>query len=234
VRRADGSVYREWELDTGDGPIRASSFVNTPPPIISDLLSKATAEHDSHNYDRATEYLRQAYSEIAQTGFDYGISTFLRLPLYLQKAGRGTEAWGEFNRLLLHRYPCHGDDAAMVPMDHSRVYDKMRLFLQREGECDLAVVYGLLSHVTFAQSMSRQGRRSEARSRVSHEEIRDCAEKLLKKANRCKLLDGVVSLIRLQTKRLSNLDVEAIKRELCGLLHVADSYPQQPAGVSEE
>src|SRR5258708_2090283 len=98
----------------------------------SELLKQATRERDEGNLDAAVETLRRAYGEIAQSYVAYSVDTFLRLPLYLQKAGRNDEAWREFNLLLTRGFPNQIQNLELLPMEHSQIFDKMRLFLQRE------------------------------------------------------------------------------------------------------
>ena len=81
--------------------------------------------------------LREAYRKIERGTITYPIDTYLRLPLFLFEAGHRDEAWMEYNRLLIDGI--HGDSPNVVPMNRSRVYDKMRLMLQKEGKTEYAV-----------------------------------------------------------------------------------------------
>ena len=65
-----------------------------------ELLRDATQKKDEKNLDGAIASLREAYKLMAQSTISYPIETFLRLPLYLQQAGRYAESIQEFERLL--------------------------------------------------------------------------------------------------------------------------------------
>ena len=117
---------------------------------ISALLNEATAKKGNGEIDEAIKLLREAYSEIAQTNIDYTVTTFLRLPLYLQEAKRNDEAWREFNLLLTVGYPNQLQTPGAIENDESIIYDKMRLFLQREDNNTLAIQYGILSYLSSA------------------------------------------------------------------------------------
>lgn len=88
----------------------------------SELLKEATARHDRKDFDGATRCLRDAYAVMAGSSTTYPVATFLRLPLYLQKAGRYDEALLEFESLMRR---CDHRDRVVVK-------DKMRLAAERE------------------------------------------------------------------------------------------------------
>jgi len=67
---------------------------------------------------------------------EYGVLEYLRLPLFLQKAGRMPEAMIEFGKLLKQFDRAH---------DLEVIYDKLRLAHQREKLHDRAVKYGALT-----------------------------------------------------------------------------------------
>ncbi|MEA3436837.1 MAG: hypothetical protein U9R43_10270, partial [Thermodesulfobacteriota bacterium] len=137
----------------------------------SKLLKEATAAKQSGNIDEAISLLRAAYKVISKGDIDYGIKTFLRLPLYLQEAKRQEEAWTEFNNLLVKGIPNQSNDPQLVPMNHSEIYDKMRLYLQREGRNSEAVKFGIFSHFSWATGLFLQKRKSEFKGFVSAEAL---------------------------------------------------------------
>lgn len=114
------------------------------------LLKKATSKKKEGDFDNAIKLLKLAYKEISKGPMVYPVDTFLRLPLYLQAAKRNDEAWREFNFLLTKGYPNQMSDLEFIPMDHSIIYDKMRLFLQREGKPELAIKFGIFSFLSWA------------------------------------------------------------------------------------
>jgi hypothetical protein len=110
------------------------------------LLKEATEKKDSGNIDEAIDLLHKAYKEISKSNIIYPVDTFLRLPLYLQQANKPDEAWKEFDNLLKNGYHNQMSITFLIKSDESKIYDKMRLFLQREKRMDEAVAYGLLSY----------------------------------------------------------------------------------------
>jgi len=145
------------------------------------LLKKATEFQKKGEMEKAIRLLRQAYTEIERSKIIYPVQTFLRLPMYLQEHRKTDEAWGEFNRLIMEGYPNQMKDPGLIPMDHSIIYDKMRLFLQREGKNDLAVRFGIFSHIYWAIGLHKQARRRELEEQLSSEALRELVQKLLKK-----------------------------------------------------
>lgn len=64
------------------------------------LLKEATSKHDSKDLTGAIACLRDAYGLLEQSPLSYPVATYLRLPLYLQKAGRFEEAMESFAILM--------------------------------------------------------------------------------------------------------------------------------------
>lgn len=166
----------------------------------SKLLKKATSAKKSGNLDEAISLLRKAYKAISKNDLDYGVKTFLRLPLLLQEAGRLEEAWDEFHRLLTTGYPNQSKDPQLVPMNHSEIYDKLRLFLQREERNDEAIKYGIFSHLSWASGLYLQKRRDEFKDFIAAETIDDIVMKLLKKAKKANLSEKVSNLVKHEIK----------------------------------
>lgn len=86
------------------------------------LLKEATALKRLKRYDDAVAMLRRAYD--APTECPMMIQERLRLPMYLQLAGRNDEAWDELNRLNVQYV-----DQFSQPV----IANQMRVFLQKEG-----------------------------------------------------------------------------------------------------
>jgi len=167
----------------------------------SELLKEATAQKQNGNFDKAVELLRAAYDEIAKTDIQYDVKVFLRLPLYLQKAKRNDEAWREFNLLITHGFPNQPTGEAAYESIKSTIYDKMRLFLQREGRNKLAINYGIFSYLADLKGRYLSGQEDELFMQYfnqysTDDRIDEIVGKLVKKANK-----------------------EDIKEELCVLVH---------------
>ena len=177
-----------------------------------ELLSAATAAKKDGNLEAAISLLKKAYESIAATDDSYRVETFLRLPLYLQEAGRKDEAWNEFQKILTNGYPNQSglEYPELVPMANSAIYDKMRLFLQREGRNGEAVKYGLFSHLSWSTGLYLQKRRDEFKDYITSESIDYIVLKLLKKANKTDLLIKISKLIKHEIRNIPNIDFEAL------------------------
>jgi tetratricopeptide (TPR) repeat protein len=85
--------------------------------VARNLLMEATALKKEKKYIEACEKLREAYS--ADGADDLFIEDRVRLPMYLQLAGKNDEGWDELNRLLA-RYA------------DPRIENQMKIFLRKE------------------------------------------------------------------------------------------------------
>ena len=172
----------------------------------ADLLKMATEKRDAGNIFAAIDLLRKAYAEIGNDFVSYPVSTFLRLPLYLQQAGHNEEAWREFNLLLTRGFQKQFKNPELLPMEHYQIYDKMRLFLQREKKFDLAVHFGILSYISWAIGLFHQNRVDELKGYIEDENIESNIIPLLKKAKKLNLKDELVAVVVAEIKLLPNVD----------------------------
>lgn len=189
----------------------------------SDLLKQATRERDAGNLDMAVETLRRAYAEIAQSYVSHSVDTFLRLPLYLQKAGRNDEAWREFNLLLTQGFPNQIQNLDLLPMEHSQIFDKMRLFLQREKKHELAIRFGIWSFISWGIGLTRQRRNRDLKSYLHQDNVRGCVETLLKKAKRTDLLEPLAALVMNEIQHLPDIDIADFGRRIDEIIFQNDA-----------
>jgi len=182
------------------------------------LLKEATAKRKAGDLENAIKLLKDAYKEIGNGSTIYPVNTFLRLPLYLQEAKRNDEAWREFNLLLTKGYPNQMNNPELIPMDHSIIYDKMRLFLQREGKSELAVKFGIFSYLSWAIGLYRQKRKDELKAYTSRETFEETIRKLLKKAKKEDLVEKISAIIEEQIKRLPNIDFGELAKRIDGII----------------
>jgi hypothetical protein len=180
----------------------------------SDLLKMATEKRDADDLNAAVGLLREAYTAIGNDYVSYPVSTFLRLPLYLQQAGRNDEAWREFNLLLTRGFPNQIKNLELLPMENSQIYDKMRLFLQREKKFDLAVRFGLWSYISWAVGLYRQKRKAELEDYIDRENIEENVVALLKKAKKLNFKDELVDVVEAEAKILLNVDIAELGRKI--------------------
>ena len=105
-----------------------------------ELLRKATAYKKAGQWDKAISSLRKAYAVLGKSIAHYPLETALRLPLYLQQAGRYEEAQQEFERLLssVDKWVAimvgdRDDQYQWIVLSYrNKIEDKMRLAEKRE------------------------------------------------------------------------------------------------------
>ena len=181
---------------------------------VKKLLRQAAAEKKSGDIENAITTLHEAYKEISRTSVNCTIDPFLKLPLYLQQASHSNEAWREFNRLLVEGYPNQLRSPGLMSMDHAIIYDKMRLFLQREQCCQEAVKYGIFSHLLWGIGLHRQGRKQELRSHLSRHALKTMLQELLKKAKKDDLSIELYDLLERHLKTFPNINFPLLSRNI--------------------
>lgn len=131
--------------------LTASIHVREEPPELTDARYSATAHAQTNDYAAAVADLERVRAIETSEGEDAQSHSEIRRAKYLQKAGRGPEGWAVFEGLLSkHR----GNLWTVID-----VLDAMRLHLQREGEADRAVAYGVahrLARVKLYREMKAQ------------------------------------------------------------------------------
>src|SRR5262249_7979748 len=127
-------------------------------------LKEAAVLRDRDDVESAIRLLRRSYEEIKRDKVLYSIEVFLRLPLYLQQAGKSKEAWQEFNNLLFQGYPNQPKDPLLIAQDRSKIFEKMRQLLDRDNRLDIAGVYGIFGLVCKNISIHKENRNRELRT----------------------------------------------------------------------
>lgn len=188
------------------------------------LLKKATKAEKNGDPNKAISILGDAYKAISKTSISYSVETFLRLPLYLQKAGRNQEAWEQFESLLSGNYHLASNDPELIPMNQSTILDKMRLFLQRSGSPELAVAYGLASYFSRAQGLAWQRRFDEFDLYAEREAIDDLVANLLKRAKRADRFEAVVAVLPTKRTSISSFEASSIIAAVCQILDIPKQY----------
>lgn len=154
-------------------------------PDPSSLLREAT-QLSGVDMDAAIACLK-CFKEVADTEV-YDIKSYLRLPLYLQQAGRFDEAKEEFQFLLdtskevTDKNFSHQPEAVRLMLTHARlytIYDKMRLAYQREGLKEVANEYQRLHEMhksshqkAMKEDMERTKKERENSKPKTHTETR--------------------------------------------------------------
>ncbi len=192
---------------------------------INTLLTDATVKKDNGAIDEAIELLQKAYDEIAKTDIDYGVNTFLRLPLYLQAAKRNDEAWREFNLLLTIGYPNRLQIPGVRENDEAIIYDKMRLFLHREGNNILAIRYGILSYLsdTLSRYISQDRDdyfKAQYKNWISKDTYEEIILKLLKKAQKGDKLQEICNVVQNWINVIPTEDMLVVEEAVTKILNI--------------
>ena len=239
-RKARSRAHKRGRAPTQHCPAISFELVaDTTPSRSSILLKQATAKKKGGDLDAAILLLREAYAEIAQTGAIEKPATFLRLPMYLQEAGRPDEAWGEFNAMLAGHYPLDMRDPAFAPLWQSQIYDKMRLFLQREKKNDKAVFFGVLSYLAYGKWLAyqaateefpelRDARKDEFREQTSTERIEQAMASLLKKARLGEVTADLTRVMRRHLERGKSLSLSQANKDVRAVLSQCNSDGSAP------
>ena len=188
------------------------------------LLKTATAHRAAGRLDKAINDLMEAYRIIGKGEILYPVEIFLRLPLYLQEANRPDEAWCQFNALLRDGFPLMPCDPCLLPMFHSTIYDKMRLFLQRQGFPLLACCYGIGSHYASAVALYRQKRADELLTFLDVDSEREMVTTMLKKAKAVEKADTILSVITPFRKGIATTEPIQVIYAVCDTLQISPEY----------
>jgi hypothetical protein len=211
--------------------------VSPRPPAISEALRSATTALDAGDYDSAIGHLRSAYALAVSAGLGLDAAECLRLPLYLQRSGRSLEAWAELQSLLSPDHPVLRYGKGDVPINHYHIYDKMRLFLQRERKPAFAACYSVLSYVYLGENW-HEGIADLKAHRISTRSARDrlrwhgtsesIEHALVRDLRRASLLDAMPQLILWIQKTLNARPIaapEVLLDQVRAILGTTESYP---------
>lgn len=186
-----------------------------------ELLPRATEYKKAGDLDRAIATLRKAYARIAAGRISYSVQTFLRLPMYLQAAGRRDEAWAEFMRLLEEGYPHQPDHPASRLFDRAKIYDKMRLFLQCDGQALEAVKFALLAYLASIQGNALQDKPVLAPEYCDVAGVQALVASCLKKTDRQELSQQLVEIVSTELRQPEAIDLERVTSRLDQVLNPA-------------
>jgi hypothetical protein len=179
---------------------------------VQRLLKEASQKKRNGNLDGAIEVLKAAYKELESSSFP--IEVYLRLPLYLQESGKKDEAWGEFNKLVLWVNSKPRYSPEVTPMELSAIWDKMRLFLQREGKNDYAVQFAVWSYLSLAVGLYMQKREDELAAYKAETNIQKALKTSLHKADKEFLTDRLVKIILNSLNNLPAVDYKEIAKKV--------------------
>ncbi|MDD3149485.1 MAG: hypothetical protein PHV68_01510 [Candidatus Gastranaerophilales bacterium] len=103
-------------------------------------------------------------------------------------------------------------------MNEMIIYDKIRLFLQREKNFDDAVVYGTFSFLSQALGFYNQKRNQELTNLTDINHILERLTPLLKKAKKEQLINKLSDIVQVQINKIPNICFTALEKEIKTLL----------------
>jgi len=177
----------------------------------NDLMGESTALKKAGKFVEAVEKIKEAYKEAHEKNLTLTIKDYLKLPPYLQKAGRNDEAWAWFNDLI--------QTSANDPMSLSQVYEKMGLFRERENKPKDAVKYGALSKIYWCLGLHEQVTQQGWTDRKLEltqckQNVADGYDKVLKKAGCEYLEEDLRGIIKGHMKEFPNIRMSDLVREI--------------------
>ena len=212
-----------------------------------DLLKIAAKQKKEGNLESAIETLRKAYKINEANNEGIGIAAYLRLPMYLQKAGKNDEGWSEFNKLLTDGWSTYTNMDFEVFYYIYDIYDKMRLFLQREQRAIEAVPYGVISHIMWAMHHFNRWKHYERKKKEEENiyakkscdifikkhsdvylglcsnnflpKLKENFTPLLKKAKKLDCMDEVIKITQTHIKAAPKLNIQGIHSDIERILN---------------
>lgn len=177
----------------------------------NDLMKESTALKKDGKINEAVEKIKEAYKEAQEKGLTLTVNDYLKLPPYLQKAGKNDEAWAWFNDLIR--------SSANDPMSLSQIYGKMGLFREREKNPKDAIKYYVLSSMYWCLGLHEQVTQLGWTDRKPElmrckQNISDGYGKILKKAGCEHLEDGLKKIISEHMKVFPNIRMPDVVRDI--------------------
>lgn len=151
------------------------------------LIKEAASLQAKKDFDGAVALLREAYDLMERAATISPIDNYLKLPQYLDKAGRFGEAATEFEALLASapaRVAREHDELdadkakGFVAMERRAIYKAMQPAYRKADRLDEAILFGLLEHASWCAGLQYKKRGQElrsARSMKAWKEVTDSA-----------------------------------------------------------
>ncbi|MBZ0330857.1 hypothetical protein KZO25_11080 [Halomonas sp. ANAO-440] len=169
------------------GAVSAKVTVRTPTEQeqqINSLHKQATAAAGDKDFASAVTHLEEAQQLMATASVDYEVERYLRLPNYLQQAGRMADAEAIFEELLATRQQGH---------EQAAIHNQMRIAYNREKRYDLAFLHGMQHILWRCVDYAEQDGAPEGWQ--SREYWAPELEKLLKRAKRPDLREAALEAL---------------------------------------
>jgi outer membrane biosynthesis protein TonB len=137
------------------------------------LIKEAASLQAKKDFDAAIALLREAYDLMERAATISPIDNYLKLPQYLEKAGRFGEAATEYEALLAgaparvarEHDELEGEKAkGFVAMERRAIYKAMQPAYRKADRLEEAILFGLLEHASWCAGLQYKKRGQELRS----------------------------------------------------------------------
>lgn len=237
VRRDKNNPY-QGTIQAGNG-VSLKYEVSVREKTVSEesssaLLKDATQKKEEKDIEGAISSLREAYKLMAQSTIIYPIETFLRLPLYLQQAGRYAESIVEFEKLLANAsakiakefsHVSKQKQNGLAAMERAVILDKMRLAAQRERQFVHAAYYQVLSDANRAVGLKLQERAEELDGYSDRGSWINSVESLLRKAKKENLVEALVNRCLVFARSCTAPALDKLTTDVAALLEFGSNPP---------
>ncbi|MBL8799674.1 MAG: hypothetical protein JNM56_37675 [Planctomycetia bacterium] len=173
-------------------------------------LKEASELKEQDNHEAAIKLLRRAYEEIRRENAMFPVDAFLKLPIYLQNAGKMKDAWVEFTNLLFRGYPNQPRHGAPLFHDRAKIMDTMRLFLDHERRADVADVYGILGTVCKGVALHKEDRKKELRAFLNKSTCEEYVAELKKYPGNLGPLQPIHTAVIEELSRFPDVDYDRL------------------------
>jgi hypothetical protein len=220
--RSNSPIAPTSRSGTGTIPINRSTPMPPSAPSNStagqlkadELFKQASAHKDQGDLDGAIRLLRDAYDRVCRANAMFPVEDFLRLPIYLQMAGRSREAWQEFNDLLFQGYPNQTKDISLIAKDRAKIFDKMRLLLEADGQAAIADVFGVFCMVCKGISLHYEGRTRELKTWFNKQACSDFVRTLKKFKGNLGKLQGIQYAVIAELDEYPAIDFDLLAQRI--------------------
>lgn len=197
------------------------------------LLNDALYAERQGEIATAIELYMQFEHVVVEEQSSHPAEIFTRLPLLLLKSGREQEGWHYF-----HRYFTRGCPGRTQPQrpeekwhDRAMLCDKARLFLQRAGHHDRAILYGIHFYVARCLTVYHCRHLGQLGPMRSQKALSSIVRPLLRKAEKEQLEMAIVSELKQALHLGPKLDVNRVMARMALIIAIHNAQ-QRPLVLS--
>lgn len=189
------------------------------------LLLSAQEAEQAGELLTAIELYKGFHTAVSESSASYPAELFTRLPLLLLQVGREQEGWQYFHRFIRSGVP--GRALPLDPsekwLDRAALCDKARLFLQRAGHYDRAVLYGVQFYIARCLAVYHCRNLGQLGPMRSQRAISGLVRPLLRKANKENLEMAMVSTLKEALRLTPTLDMNRLMARIAMMIAIQNA-----------